>query len=263
MFTADDLDIPDNPDYIRGQRQQEIIMVATVRKSGDGAQISLSSAAVADILDVLARHNPGISRSALKGKSKVVAAMTRAAVGLSDEQQRQILVHERDLAKAMGTVVADLAGRTDGRLIELHIEKPVEVSPGAGLGQVVDLDEGRRRLADYATTVRLEDWAGPVAGPSDIEKAYGTKRSTLHDWQKRGAVIGLLKGERKHVFPLAQFVDGRPVEGMSNVTTIIHNPRAAWQWLIQPKPSLGSSPLDLLKAGHVDEVVAAAERDFG
>lgn len=237
-------------------------MVATVRKSGTGVHVNVSSAAVADILEVLARHNPGISRSALKSKSKMVAAVTAAAVRLSEENQRQILVHEKDLAQAMETVVADLAGQGDSRLIKLDVERPVEVSHGAGLGDVVDLEEGRRRVAEYATAVRLEDWAGPVAGPSDIEKAFGTKRSTLHDWQKRGAVIGLLKGERKHVFPLAQFVDGRPVKGMSEVTRIIRNSRAAWQWLIQPKPSIGGAPLDLLKAGQVNEVLAAAERDF-
>ena len=256
-----DLDNPDYPDYICASGM-EAAMVATVRKSGTGVQVNVSSAAVADILDVLARHNPGISRSALKGKSKMVAAVTAAAVRLSEENQRQILVHEKDLAQAMETVVADLAGRGDSKLVKLDIERPVEVSHGAELGNVVDLEEGRRRVAEYATAVRLEDWAGPVAGPSDIEKAFGTRRSTLHDWQKRGAVIGLLKGERKHVFPLAQFVDGRPVEGMSEVTSIIRNSRAAWQWLIQPKPSIGGAPLDLLKAGQVSEVVAAAERDF-
>lgn len=223
-------------------------MVATARKTGDGARFNVNSAAVADILDVLARHNPGISRSVLKGKSKVIAALTAAAVRLSDEQQRQILAHENELAEAMQTVVSGLAGRHTEKLTQLSVDKPVEVSQGAGLADLVDLDEGRRRLAAYATSVRLEDWAGPA---------------TLHDWQRRGAVIGLLKGERKHVFPLAQFVDGRPVEGMSALTRIIRNPRAAWQWLIQPKPSIGGSPLDRLKAGHLDEVIDAAERDFG
>ena len=158
---------------------------------------------------------------------------------------------------------AGLAGRHTEKLIQLKVDKPVEVSQGAGLAGMMDLDEGRRRLATYATPVRLEDWAGPVAGPGDIEKAFGTKRSTLHDWQRRGAIVGLLKGERKHVFPLAQFVDGRPVEGMSDVTSIIRNPRAAWQWLIQSKPSIGGTPLDRLKAGHLTEVIDAAERDFG
>ncbi len=238
-------------------------MVATVRKSEPPRQFNVSSAAVADILDVLARHNPGISRSVLKGKSRVVAAVAAATVRLSDEQQRHIVAHEKNLVEAMVAVAADLAGQDDREPIQVKAEKPVEVSEGEGLGEVVNLEEGRRRLAAFATPGRLEDWAGPVAGPSEIEKAFGTRRSTLHDWHKRGAVIGLLKGERKHVFPLAQFVDGRPVEGMSEVTRIISNPRVAWQWLIQPKPSIGGTPLKRLKQGHVSEVLDAAERDFG
>lgn len=238
-------------------------MVATVRKPEPHRQFNVSSAAVADILDVLARHNPGISRSVLKGKSRVVAAVTAATVRLSDEQQRHIVAHEKDLVEAMVAVAADLAGQDDREPIQVKVEKPVEVSEGEGLGEIVNLEEGRRRLAAFATPGRLEDWAGPVAGPSEIEKAFGTRRSTLHDWHKRGAVIGLLKGERKHVFPLAQFVDGRPVEGMSEVTQIISNPRVAWQWLIQPKPSIGGTPLERLKQGHVSEVLDAAECDFG
>ena len=105
--------------------------------------------------------------------------------------------------------------------------------------------------------------AGAVAGPAEIKKTFGTKRSTLHDWQKRGAVIDLLKGKRKHVFPLAQFVDGRPVKGMSAVARIIRNPHAAWQWLMQPKSSLGGTPLDQLKEGNIDRGIAATDLDFG
>ncbi|REF73349.1 hypothetical protein BDD41_1903 [Paracoccus versutus] len=156
-------------------------------------------------------------------------------------------------------MVADLAGKGERPLTD----RPVDVSQGAGMGDLLDIGEGRRRLTAYAVSSRIEDWAGPVAGPAEIERTFGTKRSTLHDWQKRGAVIDLLKGERKHVFPLAQFVDGRPAKGMSDVARIIRNPRAAWQWLIQPKPSLGGTPLDQLKAGNIDRVVAAADLDFG
>lgn len=238
-------------------------MVATVRKSSVEKQVNVSRAVVADILDVLARHNPGISKTALKGKSRVVAAVTAAAVRLSDEQQRQILAHEKSLVEAMETVVADLADKGGDDLIRLELDKPVEDSQGEGLGDLLDEAEGRQRLIEAASPVRLEDWAGPVAGPSEIERTFGTRRSTLHDWHKRGAVIGLLKGERKHVFPLAQFIDGRPVEGMAEVTRVIGNPRVAWQWLTQPKPSIGGKPLDRLKQGHVAQVVGAAERDFG
>ncbi|RVG20023.1 hypothetical protein CN233_35605 [Sinorhizobium meliloti] len=238
-------------------------MVLTAPKSGSDSGFAVKPAAMHDILEVLARHNPGLSKTALKATGKVMAAISAATAQLTTEQQRKIVSHEDKLAEALGAVVADIASRDGPPLTVLKVERPVEVSQGAGLNNLLDMDEGRRRLTAYATPVRIEDWAGPVAGPAEIEKTFGTKRSTLHDWQKRGAVIGLLKGERKHVFPLAQFVDGRPVRGMSDVTRIIGNPRAAWQWLIQPKPSIGGTPLDQLKAGKIDEVITAAGRDFG
>ena len=238
-------------------------MVATARKSDTEKRISVNSAAVADILDVLARHNPGISRATLKRKSKVVAAVTAAAVRLSDEQQKHILAGRKVLAETMESVIADLADKEHDELISIKMDKPIEVSRGQGLGHLIDEAEGRRRLAEIAVPVRLEDWAGPVAGPTEIERLFGTKRSTLHEWQKRGAVVGLLRGERKHVFPLAQFVDGRPVEGMSDVVRVIRNPRVAWQWLIQPKPSISGTPLERLKQGYTSQVIEAAKRDFG
>lgn len=238
-------------------------MVATARKPGTDMQLNVSRAAVADILDVLARHNPGVPKAALKDKSKIVAAVAAAAVHLSEEQQRRILTHEKVLKKAIDSIVADLAGEDGEELLAVETSKPVEVSRGEGMGDLLDESEGRRRLAAIAQPVRLEDWAGPVAGPSEIERKFGTRRSTLHEWQKRGSVIGLLKGERKHVFPLAQFVDGRPIEGMSDVVRIIGNPRAAWQWLIQSKPSIGGAPIERLRKGYVSQVVEAAERDFG
>jgi len=143
-------------------------------------------------------------------------------------------------------------------------EAPVEESQGEGFGELLPAEEGRKRVAAYATPVRLEDWAGSVAGPGKIERDFGTRRSTLHDWQKRGAVIGLLKGERKHVYPLAQFIDGRPIEGMARITKIIANPRAAWLWLTRPHPTGDKTPpLERLKQGRIAEVAAAAERDFG
>ena len=131
------------------------------------------------------------------------------------------------------------------------------------MGKLVDLEEERRRVAALDVPTFIEDWAGPVADPGEIEKIFGTKRSTLHDWHKRCVVIGLLKGERKHVLLLAQFVDGRLVQGTAEITKIIRNPRSAWQWLIQLKPSIGGTPLDELKKRHLEMVVNAAEWDFG
>jgi len=76
--------------------------------------------------------------------------------------------------------------------------------------------------------------------------------------------VGLLSGVRKHVFPLAQFVDGRPVAGLAPVVAAAGAARTAWLWLIEPHPSLaGQTPLDRLKAGSVAVVTSLADRDFG
>src|SRR3546814_2811611 len=102
-------------------------------------------------------------------------------------------------------------------------------------------------LSAYATKARLEEWAGTVAGSSALHNR-GIARSTLHDWQKRGQVVALLAGARKHAFPLEQFVDGRPMEGIADVLEVVGNPRRAWSWMVERSPLLaGKRPIDLLK----------------
>ncbi|WP_337132686.1 antitoxin Xre/MbcA/ParS-like domain-containing protein [Mesorhizobium sp. Cs1321R2N1] len=110
-----------------------------------------------------------------------------------------------------------------------------------------------------AAGARITDWAGPVAGPTSLEKRFGIPRSTLHWWQRHKDVVALRKGARRHVFPLAQFIDGRPMPGMREVLSSIPNPRSAWLWLIGPSPLLkGRIPIELLKEGFSAEVASAA-----
>lgn len=110
-------------------------------------------------------------------------------------------------------------------------------------------------------SMRVEDWAGPVAGPTYIEEHFEIARSTLHRWQQRNQVIALRKGDRRHVYPLAQFVDGRPVPGISDVLALAMHPRLAWFWLVRPSPDLGGRvPIELLRQDMVTEVVLAARR---
>lgn len=109
----------------------------------------------------------------------------------------------------------------------------------------------------------MESWAGPVAGAGEIEKSMGIPRSTLSHWQKRGAVIGLLRGERKLAYPLEQFVDARPLEGIADVLGTTPDARSAWLWLRQPHDALqGKTPLAMLQGGERKLVAKVAERDF-
>ena len=113
--------------------------------------------------------------------------------------------------------------------------------------------------SDDLESMLIEDWAGHVAGSTYLEENLRIARSTLHRWQRRGDVIALRKGGRKHVFPLAQFVDGRPVAGISDVLSLIGNPRLTWLWLTRPTAQLeGRIPIDLLRQDQIEEVVEAA-----
>jgi hypothetical protein len=139
-----------------------------------------------------------------------------------------------------------------------------DAEAGDGLAAPLARGEGLRRLQAYATPIAIEEWAGEVAGPAELGRRFGVSRSTLHDWQKRGAVVGLLAGQRKHVFPVAQFIDGRPLEGLAEIVTTAGAPRTAWLWLVEPHPSLGGrTPLDRLRRGEQATVIDLAEREFG
>jgi hypothetical protein len=102
-----------------------------------------------------------------------------------------------------------------------------------------------------------------LGGADRTEREHGVARSTLHAWQKQGAVIGLLVGVRNHAFPVEQFIDGRPIAGLAPVLETIGDPRIAWLWLREPNPGLaGASPLARLESGAVDSVIEVARSNF-
>lgn len=140
---------------------------------------------------------------------------------------------------------------------QLPWDKNAHLTP-ANAARNSEADPTQQRRADLGS-MRLEDWAGPVAGPTYLEENLQIPRSTLHRWQQRNQVIALRKGLGRHVFPLAQFVDGRPVSGIPDVLALAKHPRLAWLWLISPSPYLdGRVPVELLREDMVAEVVQAA-----
>lgn len=210
-----------------------------------------------DVLAVLRRRNPEAKPEALRHAAGLMAAVGRA-------------VEQGDAVRAMHAVLDHLKaegarsaapGPEVAQTLILNPRGAVEVSRGAPAGETIDRREGLKRLAAHALPVMLEEWAGPLAGAGELATRLGIARSTLQDWRRDGAVVGLLKGTRKHLFPLAQFVDGRPVEGLAPVLAIVGDPRTAWLWLIEPYAH-GGSPLEDLKRGRIAPVVDAARDDF-
>ena len=213
-----------------------------------------------EVSDALARHEPGFAKTATANTAQIVAAVAAAVIGLPASQQKRLKSRTGDLTDMISAWARD---DTTGGRIAIAFPAKVEPRKGTGFGDLIDIEEGRRRLAGYATDVPLEEWAGPLAGSSTLMQDMGIARSTLYDWQRRGEVIALLKGARKHVFPLTQFVDGRPAQGIRDILQIVESARRAWFWLAKPSPLLGNKrPIDLLKQDRRQEVVEAARMVF-
>ena len=223
----------------------------------------IDTPAEAEIRAIFMHRNPRIPARALTPLAKLVTTFADVVAELAADQREKIPTSKAVLRTMLLKATTTRGEPEEGGRRNTDMEQAVEHHKGTGLGELLSLEEGRERLAKYVQTRPLESWAGPVAGPSEIEKQLHVARSTLNEWHRRGVVIGLLRGERKHVYPLDQFVDARPMRGIADVAKIAPDERAAWLWLRQPHGRFDMRlPLDLLRMGQRDEVIQAAERDF-
>ena len=88
-------------------------------------------------------------------------------------------------------------------------------------------------------------------------------RQSVHDWRRKGRIVGWQNARRGYVFPARQ-LDGRnrPLPGLDRVVKRFADGHAAWVWLTTPRPSLDeATPLALLARGEVERVEAAAKGD--
>lgn len=84
----------------------------------------------------------------------------------------------------------------------------------------------------------------------------------MNEWRQVGRVIGLKSNRKGYRYPLSQLdTRKRPPDALSAVVAIFGGRHwAAWSWLTTPHAGMaGETPLDRLKAGEGDRVVAAAE----
>ena len=194
------------------------------------------------IESVLQTDGPEIRLPAMRVASELAAIIVSQIVCQTDAVQRAFKTVEDDIANYASEFAADL----------------VQIATGQ-----VSHRLGRFRASlpeSEASLLLADDWAGPVAGPTEIERFYGIPRSTLYRWQKLNEAVAIsTRTSSKPVFPLRQFVDGRPLPGLASIISIVGSQREAWKWLISPNPDFaGDAPLDVLASGKVDTVANAA-----
>jgi len=235
-------------------------MTTTARRSAPSAKIDSPTAS--ELITMFAKRNPAVSRAQVEMVGRLVAEFGEVAAEFSPAHLRHFKTRKAPWRELIKTTLAQLESVSEPQ--QLVAKMPAETIEGTGLGAILPEAEARTQITAFTTPVTAESWAGPLAGPTQLDRELGIARSSLHAWQKQGAVIGVLVGVRKHAFPIEQFVDGRPVAGLGPLVQTIGDTRTAWRWLREPNPGLsGATPLSRLKTGAIEPVLEIARSNFG
>ncbi len=185
---------------------------------------------------------------------KALEGMLHDAAGrLSPVHVAALIAHPYAVRSALAAV-ADALTTDDW-------ERPDEVETVAGNAPtVVGASEANRRLSTRACDGAPET----LLSSDELAARAGLKtRQSVHDWRRKGRIVGWQNAKRGYVFPAGQ-LDGqnRPVPGLKDVARLFDDGYAAWAWLTTPLPSLdGAMPLALLAEGKAERVADAARGD--
>lgn len=175
----------------------------------------------------------------------------RSAKGLSASAIAALVAHPAAVSSALAATASTLGVALDRPASDKRTETP---------SLYVDEHTAAERLDRLTKTVPE---TGLLTSDEVATLAQVKSRQSIHDWLKKGRVIGWEGAKRGFVFPKRQFDHrGRPIAGIADVLAIFEDGYAAWVWLTTPLAALdGTKPLERLKAGDVETVVAAANGD--
>ena len=175
-----------------------------------------------------------------------------AAVALTLDHIKALLNHpdavRSSLAAAAEALSSKQGGRSHGQAVG---------SGTAGGTRLVGREEAGRRSP-----------TNTPGGPEDLltsdqlaSRVGLRSRGSVHDWLRKGRIIGWSGMKRGFVFPAGQLDgQGRLLEGIEQVAGRFKDGYAAWVWLSTPLPSLGGKrPLSLLEKGDTASVAAALD----
>ncbi len=164
-----------------------------------------------------------------------------------------MLAAHPDAVRAALAVVADA-------LSAKSTDKGVEVIRGTE-PRLAQRSETRRRIDAHAQIGIKEDL---LTSEQFAVRAGLKTRQSVHDWLKKGKIIGWQGAKRGYVFPAEQFDErGQPLKGLDRITPLFGDAYAAWCWLTTPLATLdGIEPLALLCKGEAALVEASARGEL-
>ncbi len=141
----------------------------------------------------------------------------------------------------------------------LEAAAALEAAEGAAAPERA-LPEALRRLVVPA---RADTEAGRVLSISEAAELLEVTRVTIYAWIEAKRLLAWRATRRGMLIPAEQILGpGEVVPGIDRVLDVISEPAAAWDFLSEESafvdPQASRRPIDALKAGEIDAVVAAA-----
>lgn len=182
----------------------------------------------------------------------------RGAAGDLSMVHVAVLVEHPEAVRSALAAVADVLSseRPSGSIEE---ESDVETI-GDAEPRRVEVQESAKQMPVRTTTAGREQ----LLSSSELAARVGLKtRQSVHDWRKKGRIVGWEGAKRGYVFPEGQLDrHDRPLNGIERIVPHFSDGFVAWTWLTTPRPSLnGAKPIVLLRKGEGDQVAAAAAGD--
>ncbi|TQV81188.1 helix-turn-helix domain-containing protein [Exilibacterium tricleocarpae] len=195
-----------------------------------------------------------------KSVEELTSVVEDAAKDLSDSVVEALIAHPGAVVSALAVAGNALVGRgpvDEAAPAEGTTDKPPIEAIGSEPDPPVDTAEAERRLLALTRPGKREK----LLTSDELAALAGLKsRQTVHNWLKKGRLIGWESAKRGYVFPAVQLDNRRrPLPGLARIIPLFDDGYSAWLWLTTPSPALsGATPLSRLHKGCIDEVEAAA-----
>ena len=184
-------------------------------------------------------------------------------------ERASCLPHDETSSKVSQTqYCTPIGGQTSKPIDTLDLDAQPDARPDAAAeavgdtrGRLVPVAEARRRMAERAGPAIPE----VLLSSDEIALRLGLKtRQSVHDWMRKGQLLGWQGARRGYVFPAGQLDDrDRPLDGLQRIGQLFGDAYAAWVWMTTPRAALDDEcPLALLASGDVERAVEIAEGDL-
>jgi hypothetical protein len=111
----------------------------------------------------------------------------------------------------------------------------------------------------------LAQEGGALSDAEFAKRLRQKSRQTVHNYRETGKIFAVPRGSRNFLYPAWQIYRGALLKGLDSVLHVLNEKRTPPHsivdfFLTEAEALEGKRPLDLLRAGGVDEVVAHAHR---